>query len=136
MFTAIIPILSSYINLYAFLLSIKKKKYAYTETPVINIWYTNEFASVSVPMRTTLRKQITFYHSESLTVNWKIQSTSGIQTHKIWVTKVVQIIKCTCTVFVDNFGNISANSSIEVSVCRGSYDRYVKRKRNDPMCDP
>ena len=28
------------------------------------------------------------------------------------VTKVVQIIKCTCTVFIDNFKNISTNSSI------------------------
>ena len=51
-------------------------------------------------------------------------------------TKVVEIIKCTCTVFTDNFGNISTNSPIYVSVCRGSYDRYVKHKRNDPMCDP
>ena len=23
-----------------------------------------------------------------------------------------------------------------ISVCRGSYGRYVKHKRNDPMCDP
>ena len=51
-------------------------------------------------------------------------------------SKVVQIIKCTCTVFIDNFRNISTNSSIWVSVCRGSYDGYVKHKRNDPMCDP
>ena len=51
-------------------------------------------------------------------------------------TKVVQIIKCTCTVFIDNFRNISSNSSIYVSVCRGSYDGYVKHERNDPMCDP
>ena len=29
-----------------------------------------------------------------------------------------------------------SNSSIELSVCRGSYDRYVKHERNDPMCDP
>ena len=50
--------------------------------------------------------------------------------------KVVPIIKCTCTVFIDNFRNISANSSISVSVCRESYDGYVKHKRNDPMCDP
>ena len=50
--------------------------------------------------------------------------------------KVVQIIKCTCTVFVDNFRNISTNSSISVSVCRGSYDGYVNHKRQDPMCDP
>ena len=50
--------------------------------------------------------------------------------------KVVQIIKCTCTVFIDNFRNISTNSSIQVSVCRGSYEGYVKHKRNDPMCDP
>ena len=52
--------------------------------------------------------------------------------------KVIQIIKCTCTVLIDNFRNISANSSIlvpTVSVCRGSYDGYVKHKRNDPMCD-
>ena len=27
-------------------------------------------------------------------------------------SKVVQIIKCTCTVFIDNFRNISTNSSI------------------------
>ena len=25
---------------------------------------------------------------------------------------------------------------IYVSVCRGSYGRYVKHKRNDPVCDP
>ena len=48
-------------------------------------------------------------------------------------TKVVQIIKCTCTVFIDNFRNISTNSSIS-SVYRESYDGYVKLKRNDPMC--
>ena len=40
------------------------------------------------------------------------------------------------TVFSGNFRNISTNSSILVSVCKGSYDRYVKHKRNDPMCDP
>ena len=51
-------------------------------------------------------------------------------------TKVVQIIKCTCTVFIDNFRNISTNSSIKVSVCSRSYDGYVKHKRNDQMCDP
>ena len=51
-------------------------------------------------------------------------------------TKVVQIIKCICTVFIDNFRNISTNSSIQVSVCSGSYDGYVEHKRNDPMCDP
>ena len=27
-------------------------------------------------------------------------------------SKVVQIIKCTCTVFIDNFRNISTNASI------------------------
>ena len=52
------------------------------------------------------------------------------------VTKVVQIINCTCTVSINNFRNISTNSSIQVSVCRESYDGYVKHKRNDPMCDP
>ena len=50
--------------------------------------------------------------------------------------KVVQIIKCTCAVFIDNFRNISTNLSIEVPVCRGSYDACVNYKRNDPMCDP
>ena len=49
------------------------------------------------------------------------------------LTKVVQIIKCTCTVFIDNFRNISTNSSIS-SVCRGSYDGYVKHQRHDAMC--
>ena len=52
------------------------------------------------------------------------------------ITKVVPIIKCTCTVFIDNFRNISNNSSIKVSVCRGSYDGYVKHKRNNPTYDP
>ena len=52
------------------------------------------------------------------------------------ITKVLPIIKCTCTVFTDNFRNISTNSSISVSVCRGSYDGYVKHERNDPMFDP
>ena len=52
------------------------------------------------------------------------------------VTKVVQIIKCTYTVFIDNFINISTNTSIYVSICRRRYDRYVRLKRNDPMCDP
>ena len=33
-------------------------------------------------------------------------------------SKVVPIIKCTCTVFIDNFRNILTNSSIKVSVCR------------------
>ena len=51
-------------------------------------------------------------------------------------TKVVPIIKCTCIVFIDNFRKISTNSSIYVSVCRGSYAGCVKHKRNDPMCDP
>ena len=51
-------------------------------------------------------------------------------------SKVVQIIKCTCTVFIDNFRNISTNSWIYVSVCRESYGGYVKHERNDPMCDP
>ena len=50
--------------------------------------------------------------------------------------RVVQKIKCTCTAFFHNFRNISTNSSIYVSVCRGSYDGYVKHKRNGPMCDP
>ena len=49
--------------------------------------------------------------------------------------KVVPIIECICTVFINNFRNTSTNSSILVSVCRGSYDGYVKHKRNDPMCD-
>ena len=31
---------------------------------------------------------------------------------QLYITKVVQIIKCTCTVFIDNFRNISTNSSI------------------------
>ena len=51
-------------------------------------------------------------------------------------SKVVQIIKCTCTVFINNFRNVSTNSLIKVSVCRESYDGYVKHKRNDPMRDP
>ena len=51
-------------------------------------------------------------------------------------SKVVQIIKYTCTVFIDNFRNISTNSSMQVSVCTGGYGGYVKHKRNDPMCDP
>ena len=51
-------------------------------------------------------------------------------------TKVVQIIKFTCTVFIDNFRDISTNSSIQVSVCGGGYDGYVKRERNDSLCDP
>ena len=42
--------------------------------------------------------------------------------------KVVQIIKCTCTAFIDNFRNISTNSSIKVSVRRGSFF-YVKHKK-------
>ena len=46
------------------------------------------------------------------------------------------MIKCTCTVVIDSFRNISTNSSIQISVCRGSYDGFVKHKRNDPMCDP
>ena len=52
------------------------------------------------------------------------------------ISKVVPIMKCTCTVFIDNFRNISTNSSIQVSVCRGSYDGYMKHKRNNPTCDP
>ena len=43
---------------------------------------------------------------------------------------LVQIIKCTCSVCIDNFRNISTISST-----RGSYDGYVKHKRNEPMCD-
>ena len=38
--------------------------------------------------------------------------------------------------YTNNFRNISTNSLIQVSVCRGSYDGYVKHKRNDPMFDP
>ena len=52
------------------------------------------------------------------------------------LTKVIQIVKCTCTVFIDNFRNISTDSLIQVSVCRRSCGGYVKHKRNDPMCDP
>ena len=52
------------------------------------------------------------------------------------VFKVVHIIKRTCTVFINNFRNISIDSSIYVSVCSGSYDGYVKHKRNNPTCDP
>ena len=48
---------------------------------------------------------------------------------------LVQIIKCTGTVFIDNFNDISTISSTQVSVCKGSYDGYVKHKRNEPMCD-
>ena len=46
-------------------------------------------------------------------------------------------IKCICTVFrpIDKVRNISTNSSIKVSVCRGSCDGYVKHKRNNPTCD-
>ena len=70
-----------------------------------------------------------------------IFSLSKLFTNEIFLldlvkTKVVQIIKCTCTVFIDSFRNISTNSSIQVSVCRENYDRYVKHKRNDPVCDP
>ena len=43
---------------------------------------------------------------------------------------LVQIIKCTCSVCIDNFRNISTISST-----RGSYDGYVKHKKNEPMCD-
>ena len=50
--------------------------------------------------------------------------------------KVVPIIKCTCTVFVDNFINISTNSSIYLSVCRRSYVGYVRHKRNNPTLRP
>ena len=50
--------------------------------------------------------------------------------------KSSKIIKCTQTVFVDNFRNTSTNSLIQVSVCGGSYGRYMKHKRNDPVCDP
>ena len=46
------------------------------------------------------------------------------------------IINCTCTVFINNFRNVSTNSSIKVSVCTESYDGYVKHKRNDPMRHP
>ena len=53
----------------------------------------------------------------------------------MFLVKVVPISKCTCTVFIDNFRNISTNSSIQVSICR-SYDGYVKHKRNNPTCDP
>ena len=44
--------------------------------------------------------------------------------------------KCTHTAFIDNFRSIPTNSSIQVSVCRESYDGYVKHKRNYPICDP
>ena len=50
-------------------------------------------------------------------------------------TKVVPIIKCTCTVFIDNFRNIPTNSLIKVSVCWGSHDGYVKHKTNYPTYD-
>ena len=50
-------------------------------------------------------------------------------------TKEVQIIKWRYIVFIANFNNISINSSIQVSVCRGRYDGCVKHKGNDPMCD-
>ena len=51
-------------------------------------------------------------------------------------SKIIQIIQRTCTVFIDNFRNISPNSSISISVCMGSYGGYVKHERNDTMSDP
>ena len=50
--------------------------------------------------------------------------------------KVVPIIKCTCIVVIDSFRNISINSSIQVSVCGGRYDGYVKHKTNNPTFYP
>ena len=53
------------------------------------------------------------------------------------VSKVVQIIKCTCTVFIDNFTQIfQLAHRYKLSVCRESYDGYMKHKRNEPMRDP
>ena len=66
-------------------------------------------------------------------LHFKTFNSVSNQTQK---AAVVQIIKCICTVFIDNSGNISTKSSIYVSVCRGGYGGYVKHKRKDPMCDP
>ena len=66
----------------------------------------------------------------------QIQDIGHLKDTWQYCAEVVQIIKCTCTVFIDNFRHISTNSSIQVSVCRGSYDGYAKHKRNDPTCDP
>ena len=68
----------------------------------------------------------------------KFESMTGTQKETesfLWrdIFKIVQIIKCTCNVFIDNFRNNSSNSSILVSVCRGRYGEYVKHKRNDSM---
>ena len=41
--------------------------------------------------------------------SWIKQINANGSKHMI---KVVQIIKCTCTVFIDNFRNISTNSSV------------------------
>ena len=44
---------------------------------------------------------------------FKLQTKTLMYSHRyITFSKVVQIIKCTCTVFIDNFRNVSTNSSI------------------------
>ena len=81
-------------------------------------------------MPTVYTENISRYQFAVVTLFWAQKRKLDAK----YSAKVVPIIKCTCTVFIDNLRNISTNSSI--SVCRGSYDRYVKHKRNDPMCDP
>ena len=74
------------------------------------------------------------YHDETLELVFHILLAIPHQSI-LYGAKVVQIIKCTCNVIIDNLRNISTNSSI-IGICRGSYNEYVKHKRNDSMCDP
>ena len=60
----------------------------------------------------------------------------NLRDKKLHTVKVDPLIKCTCTVFIDNFRTISTNSSIQLSVCRGNYDQYVKHKTNNQTGNP
>ena len=69
------------------------------------------------------------------------QAIKSIRHRKMWVAmrhqaKVILIIKYTCTSLRTSELFQLANRPTYVSVCRGSYDRYFKRKRNNPKCDP
>ena len=57
-------------------------------------------------------------------ISLQILQTLFVCLIRLTAGNVVPVIKCTCTVFIDNFTNIS----IQVSICGESYEGYVKHK--------
>ena len=67
----------------------------------------------------TFKKKMTIFDTA---MNVNVASHSDSKQDEL---KIVPIMKCARTVFIDNFRNISTNSSIQVSVSKG---RWVAKK--------